>query len=172
MHSGSSGPLSVALGSEKIHLFPASTPVLPRRCCLSRKYSQKGYQESEKSFRTAAPAAVRSKEETFGPRPIQMPGSRTVSRCAMCGAIQQEQTETVGQCAKCGAELHSCRQCNSFDPGGRFECSQPVNARVENKTAANDCRFFSLRVKLEKETTTGPAKISDARAAFDRLFKK
>ena len=140
---------------------------------MSRKYSQKGYQDSgmEKTLRTA-PSPSRSKEETYGPRPIQMPGSRSVSRCAMCGAILQEQQEEAGQCSKCGAELHSCRQCNSFDPGGRFECSQPVNARVENKTARNDCRFFSLRIKLEKETTTGPAKISDARAAFERLFKK
>ena len=171
--SGSSGPLLACLGNETIQLSPASTPVLPWRWYLSRKYSQKGYQDSgvEKTLRTA-PSPARPREETFGPRPIQMPGSRSVSRCAMCGSILQEQAEGIGQCTKCRAELHSCRQCNSFDPGARFECSQPVNGRVENKTARNDCRFFSLRIKLEKETTTSPAKISDARAAFDRLFKK
>ncbi len=95
-----------------------------------------------------------------------------MSRCAMCGAMLQVATEPLAQCPKCSAALHSCRQCNFFDPGGRFECSQPVTARIESKTAKNDCQFFALRVKLEKETTTDRPKINDARAAFDRLFKK
>ncbi len=141
---------------------------------MSRKYSQKGYQDTaeKREFKPAAAPAVRSKDLTFGPRPIQMPGSHSVSRCAMCGAMLQVATEPLAQCPKCSAALHSCRQCNFFDPGGRFECSQPVTARIESKTAKNDCQFFALRVKLEKETTTDRPKINDARAAFDRLFKK
>ena len=101
-----------------------------------------------------------------------MPGSRSVSRCAMCGTVLQASAETQALCVKCGAEMHSCRQCNFFDPGGRFECAQPVTARIESKTAKNDCQFFALRSNLEKETTTGPPKINTARAAFDALFKK
>ncbi len=139
---------------------------------MSRKYGQKGYQDSgEKKVFTPSQPVPRSKDLTFGPRPIQMPGSHSVSRCAMCGTMLQG-SSGAEQCLKCGAELHSCRQCNSFDPGGRFECSQPVNARIESKTAKNECHLFSLRSNLEKETTTGPPKINTARAAFDALFKK
>ena len=148
-------------------------PRLPLwRCCLSRKYGQKGYQDSEKKVFTPAPSQPRSKDLTFGPRPIQMPGSRSVSRCAMCGTVFQASVDVRGQCLKCAAELHSCRQCNYFDPGGRFECAQPVTARIESKTAKNECQFFALRSNLEKETTTGPPKVNTARAAFDALFKK
>ena len=139
---------------------------------MSRKYGQKGYQDSaEKKVFTPQQPAVRSKDLTFGPRPIQMPGSRSVSRCAMCGAILQDAV-AADQCPKCAAPLHSCRQCNFFDPGGRFECAQPVTARIESKTAQNSCHFFALRSNLEKETTAGPAKVNPARAAFDALFKK
>ncbi len=140
---------------------------------MSRKYGQKGYQDSaEKKVFTPSQPAARSKDLTYGPRPIQMAGSHSVSRCAMCGTMLQASADAFSQCSKCGAELHSCRQCNFFDPGGRFECAQPVTARIESKTAKNECQFFSLRTNLEKETTTGPPKINDARAAFDRLFKK
>ncbi len=141
---------------------------------MSRKYGQKGYQDSaeKKVFTPSTPPAARSKDLTFGPRPIQMAGSRSVSRCAMCGTVLQSSVDLQAQCLKCGAEMHSCRQCNFFDPGGRFECAQPVNFRIESKTAKNSCQFFALRSNLEKETTTGPPKINTARAAFDALFKK
>ena len=147
--------------------------LFPWRCCLSRKYGQKGYQDSaEKKVFTPSQPATRSKDLTFGPRPIQMPGSHNVSRCAMCGTVLQSSVDVRGQCPKCAAELHSCRQCNFFDPGGRFECAQPVTARIESKTAKNECQFFALRSNLEKETTAGPPKVNTARAAFDALFKK
>jgi hypothetical protein len=90
----------------------------------------------------------------------------------MCGAVLQASTDPTGQCLKCGAELHACKQCIFFDPGGRYECAQPVTSRMESKTAKNACQLFALRSNLEKETTTGPPKINTARAAFDALFKK
>lgn len=147
--------------------FPPELPV-------SRKYRQDGYMDGdrEKRERKQAPASAPRQEMTFGPRFIHMPGTRSLSRCAMCGTVLQESAGSLGQCSKCGAELHSCRQCTSFDTGSKFECMQPVPERVSDKTARNECSFFSLRVKVEKETSTGPAQVNDARAAFDRLFKK
>lgn len=142
---------------------------------MSRKYRQDGYMngDREKRERKQAPASASApRPETFGPRFIHMPGTRSLSRCAMCGVVLQESAGSLGQCSKCGAELHSCRQCTSFDTGSKFECMQPVPERVPDKTARNECSFFSLRVKVEKETSSGPAQVNDARAAFDRLFKK
>lgn len=149
---------------------------------MSRKYRQDGYmdRDREKTARSAPSPhpPAKDKDLTFGPRFIQMAGNRSISRCAMCGTIlqappqAQSESELLSQCLKCGAELHSCRQCSSFDPGGRFECSQPVKARIEDKNERNECQFYSLGVKVEKETSTGGQKVDDARAAFDRLFKK
>lgn len=138
-----------------------------------RKYRQPGYQDrsrgEEKFQKREAPPA---RELTYGPRPIQMPGTRTVSRCAHCGELLQQLNQPLGQCPKCKAELHACKQCSSFDPGSRFECTQPVVVPVADKILKNDCSSFTLRQKLEKETTVGAARVNDARAAFDRLFKK
>src|ERR1039458_1084469 len=53
-------------------------------------------------------SAPAKKENTFGPRPITSPGTRTVSRCAECGALLQNLSEPLGQCPKCGFDLHAC----------------------------------------------------------------
>ena len=60
-----------------------------------------------------------------------------------------------------------------FDPGSRFECMQMVAVRVPKKDARNDCTFYEIKVTTEKETST-PASLrpSDARQAFENLFKK
>ncbi len=150
------------------------------------KYRQPGYQDSggeKKSEKKPRP----KRDETFGPRPVQMPGKRTVSRCAQCGTLLQEITDPVGACPKCGFELHSCRQCTHFDPASRFECTQPIPEVVSRKELRNDCTFFLLRTTVERETrtagaapagaaagesTTSTTRPEDARRAFENLFKK
>jgi hypothetical protein len=139
------------------------------------KYRQHGYQDSgrEPQKKTEKPSSGPARNDnTYGPRHINMPGTHTVSRCAQCGTVLQSIAEPVGQCPKCGFELHSCKQCEHFDPSSRFECNQPVPARISPKDKRNDCNFYSMRVALEKETSSkGRAKPNDARAAFDNLFK-
>lgn len=138
------------------------------------KYHQPGYQDhDEKGPNEKAPQGKPRSREIIGPRPIQMPGKRTLSRCAQCGVVLGPMSEPLGQCPKCGFELHSCKQCTHFDPASRFECRQPVPERVARKDAGNECTFFSLRVSVERETSTGGATRSDdARRAFENLFKK
>jgi hypothetical protein len=149
------------------------------------KYRQPGYQDSgdeRKSEKKPRP----KRDETFGPRPLQMPGKRTVSRCAQCGTLLQELSEPVGVCPKCGFELHSCRQCTHFDPASRFECTQPIPERIPRKEMRNDCTFFLVRTTVERETSaaggtaaaaagesaTNTTSPEDARRAFENLFKK
>ena len=139
------------------------------------KYRQHGYQDRDREEQHKGGGekpgfAPPKRDNTFGPRPVNMPGTRAVSRCAQCGTVLQ----SVGnQCPKCGFELHSCKQCMYFDPGKRFECMQPVTERVAKKDARNDCTFYEIRVTREKETST-PATLrpNDARQAFENLFKK
>jgi predicted RNA-binding Zn-ribbon protein involved in translation (DUF1610 family) len=139
-----------------------------------RKYRQRGYQDSggETQKRQEKPSAPK-KDLTFGPRPLNMPGTRTVSRCAECGALLENLSQSFGQCPKCGFELHSCKQCEHFDPSSRFECNQPIPERISPKDKRNNCSFFSMRVRLEKETSSKQAqRPNDARQAFENLFKK
>ena len=78
----------------------------------------------------------------MGPKPVNMPGTRAVSRCAQCGTVLQGMPPN-GLCPKCGFELHSCKQCAYFDPGSRFECMQPVTKRIERERRAQ--RLHLLR---------------------------
>ena len=127
-----------------------------RQTLSDRKYRQRGYQDTGERTPKTHSAEKPVKKDTFGPRPIQMPGTRTVSRCP-----------------KCGFELHSCKQCTYFDPSSRFECAQPIPERIPRKDQRNACSFYSMRVMVEKETST-PASLKpkDARQAFEDLFKK
>ena len=138
-----------------------------------RKYRQRGYQDSGEPQRRSAEKPV--KKDTFGPRPVQMPGTRMVSRCAQCGTVLQAVGELPERCPKCGFELHSCKQCTYFDPSSRFECMQPIPERIARKDAKNTCTFYAIRVIREKETSTPASAASrpdDARRAFENLFKK
>jgi hypothetical protein len=137
-----------------------------------RKYRQPGYMDRNEEKQKSSAEKPAKKQDTFGPRAIQMPGTRTVSRCSQCGTVLQMLTEPLGQCPKCGFELHSCKQCSFFDPSSRFECTQPVPERIPRKDVRNDCSFYSIRVMVEKETSTSALKTDDARKAFENLFKK
>ena len=149
------------------------------------KYRQHGYQDRDRDReprkregeKAGGALTTPKKDLTFGPRPVNLPGTRAVSRCTQCGTVLSGMTaSSFGQserCPKCGFELHSCKQCMYFDPGSRFECMQPVKERVPRKDVRNDCTFYEIRVTREKETST-PVSVrpNDARAAFENLFKK
>ena len=142
------------------------------------KYRQHGYQDRDEKPRREKDSGERpasspaNRDNTFGPRPVNLPGTRAVSRCTQCGTVLQGMPPTE-LCPKCGFELHSCKQCTYFDPGSRFECMQPVAVRIPRKDARNDCQLYEMRVTREKETST-PAvtRPNDARQAFENLFKK
>lgn len=144
------------------------------------KYRQPGYKDNEREPRrqeARKPPVERKSgpprwDHALGPRPVNLPGTRAVSRCAQCGTVLQGMPSGE-KCPKCGFELHSCKQCAYFDPGSRFECMQPVKERIAKKDARNECTLYEMRVTREKETST-PASMrpNDARAAFENLFKK
>jgi len=82
--------------------------------------------------------------------------------------------------------LHCCKQCAYFEPSTRFQCLKPVTVRIAVKDQANECALFKPRVTVARDGAHGsqsapsaavpnapvPRSASDARAAFDSLFKK
>jgi hypothetical protein len=135
-----------------------------------RKYRQHGYQDTGNKPESRGEAPRRT--ENFGPRALNMPGTRNVSRCSECGAVLPISEDFSGACAKCGTALHSCKQCANFDPAARFECRQNIPVRMARKDAANTCEWFAPKVTVERETSSGGARADDVRRAFDNLFKK
>lgn len=135
-----------------------------------RKYRQHGYQDSDREERTQDRRPPR--ENLGGPRQLTMAPTRTVMRCGGCGVILPPTTDTKGQCPRCKFELHTCKQCAYFDTGARWECTQPITARLPRKDLRNDCTFYQARVTVEKDTSSSAGRPADARTAFENLFKK
>ena len=128
-----------------------------------RRYRQSGYKNS-------------GRPREMPRRPSDGDGAvlknRSVSRCAACGASLPITAGSLTDCPHCRALLHACRQCAHFDPGQRFECLQPIAARIADKNAANECASFAMRVTVERETSTGAVRPDDARRGFNNLFKR
>jgi hypothetical protein len=96
--------------------------------------------------------------------------------------LAQGVVDFKGACPKCHVALHCCKQCAYFEPSTRFQCRKPIPVRIAVKDAANECELFTPRVTVARDSApAGPAvasnipaprSASDARAAFDQLFKK
>ena len=156
-----------------------------------RKYGQRGYMDDGNSGREREPEKPRQQPKGAPkganrdvPRTVKMPGFQEVLRCSLCGAIVPPPVEIdfSSQCPKCKADLRTCKNCSHFDTGAQFECTEPIPQRITKKDVRNTCEFFMAKTSIERETRdsggSGPAsnvsvtKPSDARTAFDNLFKK
>src|SRR5690349_3917269 len=157
-----------------------------------RKYRQHGYMDSERDTRPfredrPKPQGPRPPIDVTGPRLPRLVQAVTASRCFNCSTLLPEGTDFKGQCPKCGTALHCCKQCAHFEPSTRFQCLKPIPVRIAVKDQANTCELFKPRVTVARDAAhpapaaipTGPAanvpeprNASDARAAFDSLFRK
>lgn len=146
-----------------------------------RKYRQRGYQDDsgdrkrpkspqhEKKSEERAPG--RQLQDAAGPKTPNLMASHEVFRCARCGNRLALDVEKDSRCPRCAVDVHSCINCESFDTGARWECTQQaLAARVTPKDERNLCAFFSARTTVERQTGT-PQGPPSARQAFDDLFK-
>ena len=159
-----------------------------------RKYRQHGYQDSGRDSSQQSGFRREDRPRAPGPRPpLDVTGPRlprlvqavTATRCFNCATTLLPDIDFQTHCPKCGAALHCCKQCAHFDSSTRFQCLKPVPARIAVKDQANQCELFKPRVTVVREAPgagSGAATIapnapeprspSDARAAFDSLFRK
>ena len=87
-----------------------------------RKYRQRGYQDSDREQQRSKPKQEpRSKpQDREGPRSPKMMAFGEAVKCAACGAKAPAIIGVESTCENCNADLHTCRQCNYFDPGAHF----------------------------------------------------
>jgi hypothetical protein len=128
--------------------------------------------------------------DVTGPRLPRLVHAVSASRCYNCSATLGPGVEFRGNCPKCGTALHCCKQCSHFEPSTRFQCLKPIPVRIAVKDQANECELFKPRVTVARDAAHGPSpsppvngngagmndsvprSASDARAAFDNLFRK
>ncbi|MSV36365.1 MAG: hypothetical protein EXQ47_12335 [Bryobacterales bacterium] len=158
-----------------------------------RKYTQHGYQESNRDSSRDRNGSHDSRGEERprpqGPRqPIDVTGPRlprlvqavAATRCFSCATTLPVGSEFPAECPKCHSALHCCKQCSYFEPSTRFQCTKPVPVRIAAKDQANECTLFKPRVTVARDSAApppaaappAPRNAGDARAAFDSLFKK
>ncbi|HKR13940.1 MAG TPA: hypothetical protein VJT15_17885 [Pyrinomonadaceae bacterium] len=148
-----------------------------------RKYRQRGYMDQDREPQRPKPQSPQgprqSPRDREGPRSPKMMAFGEVVKCSTCGTKAPNSIVVDTACAKCNADLHTCRQCNYFDPGAHFECSRKITIRIVNKTTRNTCELYAPRTVVERETSSSSAPSGassggpkDARQAFANLFKK
>jgi hypothetical protein len=162
-----------------------------------RKYRQAGYYESDRTSngnghnghgdRPFKPQGPKPPLDITGPRLPRLVQAVTASRCYSCSTALPPGTSFNSPCPKCGAALHCCKQCAHFEPSTRFQCLKPIPVRIAAKDQANECTMFSPRVTVARDSASPmptqrtpapevnvapPKSASDARSAFDKLFKK
>src|SRR5437870_11248055 len=127
-----------------------------------RKYRQRGYMDDPRDReprertgpKTTSPteprAPGRQLQSANGPKTPNLMSSHEVFRCSRCGNLLAVPVDADGRCGKCGVGLHSCIQCVSFDTSERFECTQPLTARVSPKDENNACTYFAPRTTVER----------------------
>jgi hypothetical protein len=156
-----------------------------------RKYRQHGYQDSDRRsepYRAERPRQPGPKLpiDVTGPKLPRLVQNVVASRCFSCAVTLPPDIDFKGACPKCGAALHCCKQCVHFDSSTRFQCLKPIPVRIPSKDQANSCELFSPRVTVARDalptasvvkngdhtSVQTPRNATDARAAFDSLFKK
>ncbi|MDH3627784.1 MAG: hypothetical protein OEV00_11010 [Acidobacteriota bacterium] len=153
---------------------------------MSRKYRHSGYQDRNddrdredrpRGGPSGGPRKDLTKEQLIHKRGLRHALDRDaneVVRCYSCGrdVDRVEAMARGSRCPGCSTDLHCCRFCKSFDSNARFQCREPLEEAIANKTTSNDCSMFRPRLVLDVtgRRTKKQAKPT-ARTAFDDLFK-
>ena len=148
-----------------------------------RKYRHRGYQDgggysegSSDKRRPYAPQEPRKERLEGAPRGRTAGGfGPEVFKCARCGTPRHDFGDLPTDAAcECGTDLHSCINCRHFDTTTLWECRAEIKARVAGKDKRNECEQFApkLIADLAADKRARPATASDARKAFEDLFKK
>jgi hypothetical protein len=140
-----------------------------------RKYRHRGYMDSSHEPRGRRPGQPGPPRTEGAPRGRGVDLDKAVVfACRHCGEKRRdlEEIRPDSTCARCGADLHACFQCAHFDTSARYECTQPIPERIASKKTRNTCTFYAPVQSFDLTGTRAAATPDDARAAFEKLFRK
>ncbi|MBI2362788.1 MAG: hypothetical protein HYV15_05340 [Elusimicrobia bacterium] len=90
--------------------------------------------------------------------------------CWTCGReLREADYGRRESCPGCAVDTRTCRNCQHYDPGRNNECRESAAEPVSDKLKGNFCDWFR---PARPEVGGGLKKETDAKSAFDRLFKK
>lgn len=149
-----------------------------------RKYRHRGYQDGG-GFSSNGSSSQRKEYVPQEPRRERLEGAprgRTaggfgpeVFKCARCGTPHHDFGDISPEAVcQCGTDLHSCINCRHFDTTTLWECRAEIKERVSSKDKKNHCAEFAPKMiaDLAADKRVRPSTATDARKAFEDLFKK
>jgi hypothetical protein len=148
---------------------------------MSRKYRQRGYQESDRDEKERSQSPQRKElsfEERIQRRSMRKATDREakeVVRCQVCGRNVEDfgTIASTTNCPHCNAPLHCCRVCKHFDSSARWQCRAEITEAVSDKSKANQCGHYEPRLVLDFTGRRGSKhRSNDPKSAFDNLFKR
>ena len=80
----------------------------------------------------------------------------------------EDKVKRNDECPHCGSDMHSCKNCQYYDPGAHNECKETIAEYVPDKTRANFCGMYKP-FDGEREA---PLDTTAAKAKLEALFKK
>lgn len=66
------------------------------------------------------------------------------------------------ECPHCRADMHSCKNCQYYDPGAHNQCAETISEYVPDKERSNFCGMFTA-FQGEREG------LEDSQKAMDKL---
>ena len=96
--------------------------------------------------------------------------SKWIFSCWSCRQTT-EMDDKVGrkdECPHCRADMHSCKNCQYYDPGAHNECKETIAEYVPDKERSNFCGMYRA---FQGDRPAGDD-IAAAKAKLAALFKK
>ena len=94
-------------------------------------------------------------------------------KCSVCNTrVALAANEKVGfrdTCTGCHSDLHTCRNCQFYDPNAYNECRESSAERVADSERINHCDWFQ---PCDEEGGAANVVRSSALTDLDALFKK
>lgn len=90
--------------------------------------------------------------------------------CWKCGkTIDQEYIGREDECPECKTDLHSCLNCDFYEPELHAQCREYDGEMISDKQKRNFCSSFKVK-RVFSSVQSQKAKAEDAREAFKNLF--
>jgi hypothetical protein len=152
---------------------------------MAQKYRQQGYQDSDwdddrrperkKPPQRTGPVTPEDRARRRGVRHAMDRDARAVLRCPTCGrSVEDPGTITpTTACPHCNTALRTCRACQHFDSGARWQCRADITEAVSDKGKVNSCTKYEPRLVLDATgKRSAKPSFSDPKSAFENLFKR
>ncbi len=95
--------------------------------------------------------------------------------CYFCKKQSSDHVDKPGfkaECEFCRSDLHVCKNCHFYDEKVYNECRESNADRIVDKTKANYCEYFQLKIPSDPSAPVALDPAAEAKRKLEALFKK